>query len=56
MVTYFNISDLLSFGKYLLSDKRKYRFEKSKSTVPLEDRLSGVHREDIENWKASIGK
>ena len=56
MVTYFNHKDLVSFGNYLLSDERKERFEKSGSTVPLEDRLSSVHREDIENWKASIGK
>jgi len=56
MVTYFNQKDLVSFGNYLLSDERKDRFEKSKSIVLSEDRLSGVHREDIENWKDSIGK
>jgi len=56
MVTYFNHKDLVSFGNYLLSDERKERFEKSEITVPLEDRLSGVYREDIENWKASIGE
>ena len=59
MVTYFNRKDLVSFGSYLLSEKRKSRFvesykEKIRSGIdnPLsvEESLSNVHHADVENW------
>lgn len=59
MVTYFNRKDLVSFGSYLLSEKRKARFDKVyKESIrngignPLatEERLKQVHHADIENW------
>ena len=53
MVTQFNESDLVSFGKYLLSEARKERFRnhpESDKLPPLEDRLSEVHHADVSNW------
>lgn len=61
MILYFNEKDLISFGAYLLSGKRKARFEESykeairngvKNPVPTEERLKQVHHADIENWIA----
>lgn len=53
MVTQFNESDLVSFGKYLLSSAREERFEnhpEADKMPPLEDRLKEVHHADISNW------
>lgn len=58
MVTYFNRKDLVSFGSYLLSEKRKARIEASFraskkdgfNAVPVEDAAKGVYHADIENW------
>lgn len=59
MTIYFNEKDLVSFGTYLLSEKRKARFEESykevirngvKNPVPTEERLKQVHDADIQNW------
>lgn len=58
MVTYFNRKDLVSFGSYLLSEKRKARFQasydesiaKGGNPVPVKDKMSFVHHPDIENW------
>jgi hypothetical protein len=59
MVTYFNRKDLVSFGSYLLSEKRKSRFVESykekirqgiKNPLPVEESLMMVHHADIENW------
>ena len=61
MVTYFNGKDLVSFGTYLLSEKRKARFDEAykeairngmDNTLPTEERLNHVHHADIENWIA----
>tara|TARA_R100000655_G_scaffold7322_1_gene19793 strand:+ start:1068 stop:1268 length:201 start_codon:yes stop_codon:yes gene_type:complete len=61
MVTYFNRKDLVSFGSYLMSEKRKARFDevyKEKirngmdNPLPTEERLKQVHHADIENWIA----
>lgn len=61
MVTYFNRKDLVSFGSYLMSEKRKARFnEVHKEAIqngmgnplPTEERLKEVHHADIENWIA----
>lgn len=59
MVTYFNRKDLVSFGSYLLSEKRKASFkasyeEKINSGVidPIlpEESMQYVHHSDIQNW------
>jgi len=61
MVTYFNRRDLVSFGTYLLSEKRKSRFEESfqesvrlgiENPLPVEDALAVVNHADVENWLA----
>lgn len=58
MVTYFNRKDLMSFGTYLLSEKRKAKFQNSheedikvgfKGMSP-EESASMVWNNDIENW------
>lgn len=53
MVTYFNRKDLVEFGNYLLSEKRKMRFRdhpESNKMGSLEERLSQVHHADFQNW------
>ena len=58
MVTYYNRKDFVSFGRYLLSEKRKALFQASYdeaiengfTPVPVEDSLREVHHSDIENW------
>lgn len=61
MVTYFNRKDLVSFGSYLMSEKRKARFDEAykeairkgmDNPLPTEERLKQVHHADIENWIA----
>lgn len=57
-------SQLTSFGNYLLSDKRKERFEAmdkvaeedGASIPPAEERLKAVHHADISNWKNPISE
>lgn len=44
------IKDLVSFGNYLLSEKRKQRFAGIGSHATLGERLSEVHDADIQNW------
>lgn len=58
MVTYFNRKDLVSFGSYLLSEKRKANFEASynesvkrgEKPISVEESLNLVHHADVENW------
>ena len=58
MVTQFNEADLISFGQYLLSEKRRKRFENSTkqsekegfNIQPTEERLKSVHHADLNNW------
>ena len=58
MVTQFNESDLVSFGNYLLSDRRKKRYECAtqealENKVPIlstEERLKEVSHADLANW------
>ena len=58
MVTYYNRKDLVSFGSYLMSEKRKARYESATKDAskggfdiaPTEDRLKKVSHADIENW------
>ena len=51
---YFHEEDIVSFGNYLLSDKRKTHFENT-TGLPQEDyenEMKTVHHADIENWQA----
>jgi len=48
MVIYFNKTDLVKFGKYLLSEKRKKRTS--------EMNQSNVTHADIANWLEESGK
>lgn len=50
MVTYFNKKDLVDFGNYLLSNKRKVRFEERQDGLSIPERLLMVHDADIENF------
>lgn len=53
MVTYFNRTDLVKFGQYLLSKERRDKFKSHsgfKNPILLETRLSMVHHSDVENW------
>jgi len=63
MVTYFNKKDLVNFGNYLLSDKRKATIhsiepEKLTTTAPhdRQDLESVVYHSDIANWLESQQK
>ena len=59
MVVYFNKKDLVSFGKYLLSEKRINRIaagHKEGDSVSLEERLKEVYHADTENWKEGLVK
>jgi hypothetical protein len=64
MVTTFNTKDLTSFGEYLLSGKRRARYEAANEVAkqnkvpiaPVEDRLKTVSHADVENWKDSQSK
>ena len=59
MKTIFSKKDLVKFGEYLLSEKRKksieYNYNKEDS-IPLEDRLQEVYDADVENFIESIRK
>lgn len=54
MVTYFNKKDLIAFGNYVLSQERAKRLQENpqegEDPVPYEDRKTGVHHADVENW------
>ena len=42
--------ELVSFGQYLLSEKRKKRFAETESNIPISERMSKVTDADIANW------
>lgn len=56
MVTYFNRKDLVSFGEYLLSDRRRQlylaidKYEPLMNLEPAEERLKTVSHADMQNW------
>jgi hypothetical protein len=56
MVTLFEISDLISFGRYLLSEEREGYLKESSSKIPYEERFRNVSYADIENWKDKINE
>ncbi len=58
MVTYYNKKDLVSFGNYLGSEKRRQRFinHPEISEVNLDKRLAIVHDTDIGQWIKSLKK
>lgn len=52
MVTYYNKKDLISFGKYLLSEERTNRIvQATPEGLDHSERLKEVYHADIENWK-----
>lgn len=59
MVTYFYKKDLVSFGTYLMSKKRRDRFDEAykesirngaNNPLSTDERLKLVNHADIENW------
>lgn len=53
MVIYFTEEDLVSFGEYMVSPKRRHLFEthpEPTSALTIEERLSYVHDADLANW------
>lgn len=53
MVTYFNKTDLISFGEYLFSEQRRKAFKNAPQfpdELLLEERLSEVSHSDVENF------
>ena len=49
--TYFTLKELISFGEYLLSERREKSYKLSENTAPYEDRFRSVSDADIANWK-----
>lgn len=53
MVTYFNKKDMVSFGRYLLSEERTKLIKTNPPTgksLSVEERLREVYHTDYENW------
>ncbi len=54
MITFFDNSDMVSFGNYLLSKDRRDLFDNNPNFPNgdrLQERLSEVHDSDFDNWK-----
>lgn len=49
--TYFTLKEMISFGYYLLSEKREKRLKDNDSSIPYDDRKREVNDADIANWK-----
>ena len=62
MVTYFNRKDLVSFGTYLMSEKRKADFtgkheedmDNGLFPLPVSEAMKIIHKSDIDNWLDGI--
>lgn len=50
---FYTQKELVSFGNYLLSEKRKQSFEAKPNLAPIEERLKEVNSIDLERerWK-----
>lgn len=44
--------DMVSFGRYLLSDRRRALLLQTMSDVPLYDRAREVYDADLANWES----
>lgn len=54
MKIYYEESDLVSFGEYLLSEERKKLIvdnHNDEAPVSINQRLTHVYHADLENWK-----
>lgn len=59
MVTYFNKTDLVKFGKYLLSEERTKLILNNPNFLPkeqIEERIREVCHSDVENFLETIKK
>lgn len=45
------MENLVSFGKYLLSDQREKMLLGGNKSVPYSERKKEVYHADVENWK-----
>ena len=60
MIIVFTQKDLISFGQYLMSERRRKSFTRTsidadmdgKELPPTNERLKNVYHADIENWMA----
>lgn len=53
MVLYFNKSDMISFGEYMVSEERTQwiiNHPDAATMPPVDDRLKQVHDADYQNW------
>jgi hypothetical protein len=56
MITFYEEKDLVSFGEYLLSEKRDALIinnEAFENLKQCKERLQAVYQSDLENWKES---
>jgi len=59
MITFYSKSDLVSFGRYLLSKKRTERISVNhdqNDPTSLEERLSEIYDADLANWQFVVNK
>jgi hypothetical protein len=54
MITFYEEKDLVSFGKYLLSEERVARVsENANPEINIFDQLQELYHADLESWKES---
>lgn len=51
MKIYYEESDLVSFGEYLLSQERSELIKENVRQINVKERLEEVYHADLENWK-----
>lgn len=63
MVTYYNRTDLVKFGEYLLSKERRELYESNfkeqvrcgiDNPLSVEEAMTQVSHADVENWKETL--